>query len=459
MTTEHNRTSSGRKQWIAIAAVLLAGLIAGALILRTAPSRPEAGGHSEPAGHVDGEHHEEDKGHANGKEDDHGHSHDEGHGDKEHHAEEGKDADKEPGKETPASAEPQKAAANAHKEDEEKIPFTDEQVKAAGVAIESVGPARIKTALQLPGEIKFNEDRTAHVVPRVAGVVDSVSANLGQEVKRGQVLAVISSPALSEQRSELQSAQRRLTLARTTYEREKKLWQEKISPQQDYLQAEQVMQEAQIAVANANQKLLALGAAPGSSALGRYELRAPFDGMVVEKHISLGESVGEAVNVFTISDLSTVWAEISVPASNLNLVRIGEPVTIRAGAFDQAARGTVSYVGSLIGAQTRTATARVTLTNPQRTWRPGLFVNVELVASETDAPVTVSTEAVQTVDEQPTVFLRVPGGFMPQHVKTGRSDGQRIEIVGGLKPGAAYAASGSFVVKSQQGKSSATHTH
>jgi len=460
MTTPHNRTtSSGRKQWIAIAAVLLAGLIAGALILRTAPSKPAGDGHSESAGHADGEHHEEDKGHAKGKEDDHGHSHDEGHGDKEHHAEEGKEAGKEAGKETPASAEPQKAAANAHKEGEEKIPFTDEQVKAAGITIDSVGPARIKTSLQLPGEIKFNEDRTAHVVPRVAGVVDSVSANLGQEVKRGQVLAVISSPALSEQRTELQTAQRRLALARTTHDREKKLWEEKISPQQDYLQAEQAMQEAQIAVANANQKLLALGATPGSSALGRYELRAPFDGMVVEKHISLGESVGEAVNVFTISDLSTVWAEISVPASSLNLVRVGEAVTIRAGSFEQAARGTVSYVGSLLGAQTRTATARVTLTNPQRTWRPGLFVNVELVASEADAPVTVSAEAVQTVDDQPTVFLRVPGGFVPQHVKTGRSDGQRIEIVGGLKPGAAYAASGSFVVKSQQGKSSATHTH
>jgi len=290
-------------------------------------------------------------------------------------------------------------------------------------------------------------------------VVDSVSANLGQEVRRGQVLAVLSSPGLSEQRSELQSAQRRLELARTTYEREKKLWEEKISPQQDYLQAEQAMQEARIAVANANQKLLALGATPGSSALGRYELRAPFDGMVVEKHISLGESVGEAVNVFTISDLSTVWAEISVAANNLNLVRIGEQVKIRSSAFDQTATGKVSYVGSLIGAQTRTATARVTLTNPQRIWRPGLFVNVELVASETEAPVTVAADAVQTVEDKPTVFLRVPGGFMPQHVQTGRSDGKRVEIVGGLKPGAAYAASGSFVVKSQQGKSSATHTH
>jgi len=448
MNTEERKTFAervGKKQLIAIAAVLVLGAGAGALILRSAPAKPEAAGHSEAAGHGDGEHHEEG-GHKEAKAgDDHDHSHGEakGHGDKEHHAEEGKG----------------EAKSAAHKEDEEKIAFTDEQIKAADIAIESAGPARIKLSLQLPGEIKFNEDRTAHVVPRVAGVVDSVPANLGQEVKRGEVLAVLSSPGLSEQRSELQSAQRRLELARTTYEREKKLWEEKISPQQDYLQAEQAMQEARIAVANANQKLLALGATPGSSALGRYELRAPFDGMVVEKHISLGESVGEAVNVFTISDLSTVWAEISVAASNLNLVRVGEQVKIRSSAFDQTATGKVSYVGSLIGAQTRTATARVTLTNPDRIWRPGLFVNVELVASETEAPVTVAADAVQTVEDKPTVFLRVPGGFLPQHVQTGRSDGKRIEIVGGLKPGAAYAASGSFVVKSQQGKSSATHTH
>jgi cobalt-zinc-cadmium efflux system membrane fusion protein len=450
-TQEERKTFAervGKKQWMAIAVVLVVGFAAGAMILRTAPAKPEAAGHSEAGGHADGEHHEEGK--EEGKDHDHGHAEAEGHDDKEHHGEEPR--------EKGASGEA-KAESKEHKEDEEKIAFTDEQVKAAGMAIESAGPARIKTSLQLPGEIKFNEDRTAHVVPRVAGVVDSVSANLGQEVKRGQVLAVLSSPGLSEQRSALQSAQRRLELARSTYEREKKLWEEKISPQQDYLQAQQLMQEAQIAVANANQKLLALGATPGSAALGRYELRAPFDGMVVEKHISLGESVGEAVNVFTISDLSTVWAEISVAAGNLNLVRIGEPVTIRSTAFDQTASGTVSYVGSLIGAQTRTATARVTLTNPQRVWRPGLFVNVELVSSETDVPVTVSADAVQTVEEKPTVFLKVPGGFLPQHVQTGRSDGKRIEIVSGLAPGTAYAASGSFVIKSQQGKSSATHTH
>ncbi|MDQ0569252.1 cobalt-zinc-cadmium efflux system membrane fusion protein [Variovorax paradoxus] len=443
MNTEERNTPAGRigkKQWMAIVAVLVVGLAAGALILRTAPAGSEAAvGHSGPAAHADGEHHEEES-KEEGKDHGNDHSQASGHG----------------GKEDTGHKE---SHEKGHNEGEEKIAFTDEQIKAAGVSVESAGPARIKTSLQLPGEIKFNEDRTAHVVPRVAGVVESVPANLGQEVKRGQVLAVLLSPALSEQRSELQSAQRRLELARTTYQREKKLWEEKISAQQDYLQAQQVLQEAQIAVANANQKLLALGATPGSSALGRYELRAPFDGMVVEKHLSLGESVKEDASVFTISDLSTVWAEISVAANNLNLVRIGEPVTIRSSAFDQAASGTVSYVGSLIGAQTRTAMARATLTNPQRVWRPGLFVSVELESSETDAPVTVSADAVQTVEDKPTVFLKVPGGFLPQHVQTGRSDGRRVEVLGGLKPGTTYAAEGSFVVKSQQGKSSATHTH
>ncbi|GKT22320.1 efflux RND transporter periplasmic adaptor subunit [Acidovorax sp. SUPP3334] len=344
-------------------------------------------------------------------------------------------------------------------QEEGKIPLNEAQASAAGIAIDTAAPARIRAALQLPGEIKFNEDRTAHVVPRLAGVVESVSAQLGQQVRKGQVLAVLSSPALSEQRSELQTAQRRAELAKTTYEREKKLWEEKISPEQDYLQAQQALREAQIAVANAQQKLSAIGATASSTALGRYELRAPFDAMVVEKHLSLGESVKEDANVFTLSDLSTVWVEISVAAQHLPLVRMGERVTVRSTAFDEKAQGEVSYVGALIGTQTRMATARVAVPNPQKVWRPGLFVEVELVSSETSAPVTVLADAVQTVDEKTVVFVKIDGGFIPQVVQLGRMDGQRVEVVKGLAAGTAYAATGSFVVKSQQGKSSATHTH
>lgn len=343
--------------------------------------------------------------------------------------------------------------------EEGKIELSDQQVAEAGIAIQTAGPAQIRNTVILPGEIRFNEDRTSHVVPRLAGVVESVSANLGQEVKKGQTLAVIASTAFSDQRSELLSAQKRLELARATFEREKRLWEAKISAEQDYLQARQALREAEINVHNAQQKLLALGAKPSvlgdSDALNRYEICAPFDGIVVEKHIALGEAVKEDASIFTISDLSSVWAEIIVSAKDLNVVRVGEKVTIKATAFDSAASGTVSYVGSFLGEQTRTAKARVTLENPQMAWRPGLYITVEFVAKETEAPVAVSSDAVQTINDQPAVFIRVPGGFIVQPVTTGLSDGKIVEIVKGLKPGTQYAANGSFVIKSEHGKSSA----
>ncbi len=344
--------------------------------------------------------------------------------------------------------------------EEGKVELSNEQIKAAGMEIDKAGSARIRSSLQLPGEIRFNEDRTAHVVPRVAGVVESVSANLGQLVKKGQVLAVLATPALSEQRSELMAAQKRLSFARTTYERERTLWEEKISAEQDYLQARQVLREAEIAVANVRQKLTAIGASvDADGSLNRYVLRAPFDGMVVEKHIALGEAVKEDSQVFTLSDLSTVWAEISVPATDLARVRVGGKVAIRASSFDSTATGTVAYVGALIGEQTRTARARVLLSNPQGSWRPGLFVNVEVISNETEVPVAVLSDAIQSMDGKKVVFVRVGDGFVTQPVQTGRSDEARTEIVSGLKAGTSYAAAGSFVLKAEIGKGSAEHAH
>ncbi|CDG85371.1 efflux RND transporter periplasmic adaptor subunit [Janthinobacterium agaricidamnosum] len=352
------------------------------------------------------------------------------------------------------------AEAKAGHHEEGKVALSDASIKAAGITLAAAGPGRIKTSIALPGEIRFNEDRTAHVVPRLAGVVELVHADLGQLVRKGQILAVIASTGLSEQRSELLSAQRRLSLARSTYEREHKLWLEKISAEQDYLQARQVLQEAEIAVQNASQKLSALGAsAAGPGALNRYDIRAPFDGMVLEKHIALGEAVKEDANIFVISDLSTVWAEIAVPAKDLNTVRVGGQVAIKASAFDASASGTITYVGALIGEQTRTAKARLTLANPAMAWRPGLFVTVEVVSGDADAAVTVASDAIQSIEDKPAVFIKLADGFKATPVTLGRSDGKLTEITKGLPAGAVYAASGSFVLKSELGKAGASHEH
>ena len=429
-----NQTSSSKRRTaIAIAAILvLGGAAAAAIVYGTQPAKPvaEARGH----GHAGESHDHEAK-----SEHEHEHSHDEGeHKDDTH------------GK---------KASEEEHEKGVFKLDA--ERAKTAGVTLLKAGPAAIGSNLQLPGEIRFNEDRTAHVVPRVAGVAESVAANLGQMVKKGQLLAVLSSPAVSEQRSELMAAQKRLTLARTTYQREKQLWQEKISAEQDYLQAQQVMREAEIAAANAQQKLAAIGAGAGSAGgLNRFELRAPFDGVVVEKHLSVGEAVQDSTAVFTISDLRSVWAEMKVAASDLPFVRVGEKAVVKATAFESKATGTVAYVGALIGQDTRTAPARITLDNPEGIWRPGLFVNVDLMASSQQVAVSVATSAVQKIDgDKPVVFVPVEGGFKAQSVKLGKSDAQNTEVLQGLTAGQSYVNGGSFILKSELGKATAEHVH
>src|SRR5699024_773102 len=132
---------------------------------------------------------------------------------------------------------------------------------------------------QLPGEVRLNQDRTVQIVPRLAGVVEAAPVSAGERVRKCQVLAVLSSQALAEQRSALLAAQQRLTLARSSHAREKSLWEEGISAKQDYLQARSALEEARIAVRGAEQQLSALGVTGGSAAggtkLARHEIRAP----------------------------------------------------------------------------------------------------------------------------------------------------------------------------------------
>jgi cobalt-zinc-cadmium efflux system membrane fusion protein len=362
-----------------------------------------------------------------------------------------------PAEDAEAAAAPAASAQVTPAEHVEAVKLTDAQIKASGIALLKASAQTIHTSVTLPGEIRFNEDRTAQVVPLLGGTVQDVKVNIGDAVKRGQVLAIIASTDLSDQRSQALTAERRLAVARTTFAREKKLWEEKISAEQDYIQARQAMQEAEIEQNNTQQKLRALGASrSGAGSLNSYELRAPFDGVVVEKHISLGQSVKVDSVLFNVSDLSTVWAEVAVPASDIDKVRVGETVTVKASAIEAQVTGKVAYVGSLLGTQTRTATARIVLSNPKTAWRPGMFVNVdvETASDQREVKVAVAASAIQTVEDKPTVFARVPGGFVAHAVTLGRKDARYVEVVQGIDAGQEYAAANSFVIKAELGKSS-----
>lgn len=347
----------------------------------------------------------------------------------------------------------------AYKQVEGRITMSDKQMTLNAVEVLTAGPAKIKNTLKLQGEIKLNADKSVQIVSRVGGIVEKVSVNAGDNVRKGQVLATVSSQAIADIRSELLAAQKRVGLARTTYEREKQLWEEKISAQQDYLQAQNDLQESEINLSRIQQKLGALGADTSGAGQTRYDIRSPIDGVVTVKKVSQGQVISEIDSLFEVSDLSTVWAEMTIYAKDINTVKSGQQVTVKATAFDAHAVGNIAYVGSLVGEQSRTAMARVVLNNPDRTWLPGLPVNIELTSNEVDVPLAISVEGVQSLNEEVVVFGRYGTYFEARPVKLGRQDEKYVEVLEGLNAGEKYAAGNSFLIKADIGKAGASHDH
>ena len=346
---------------------------------------------------------------------------------------------------------------------EGRVQIPDAMLKSMGIEVLTAGPAIIKPKLKLPGEVIFNEHNIVRVVPRVPGMVTSVQGHHGQQVEKGDVLAVVESPMLADLRSQYFVAKKRLVLAKTTYEREKQLWEEKISAKQEFLLAQELWNEAEIALELASTKLRALGVQPESSRLGpdiaHYEIRSPISGIIIAKAIALGEALKEDREIYTIADVSTVWTAITVYPKDLNVIRVGQKVAVKATAYDVESEGTITYISTLIGGQTRTATARVELDNKEGKWRPGMFVNAELVAEEIQVPVAVSVEAIQTLRDWSAVFGRYDQYFEVRPLELGRSDGEMVEVLKGLTPGEQYAGGNSFAIKAELGKAGASHDH
>lgn len=345
----------------------------------------------------------------------------------------------------------------AYDQVEARVQISDKQLLLNSIEVLTAGPAKIKTVLNLQGEVKLNADKSVHIVPRLAGIVESVSANAGDKVSKGQVLASISSQAIADMRSDLLAAQKRVGLARSTYIREKQLWEEKISAQQDYLQAQNDLQTEEIEASRIQQKLAALGAA--SQGQMRYDIRSPINGVVTNKQISQGQVISEVDSIFEVADLSTVWVEMNIYAKDINAVKTGQKVTVKASAFEAQSLGTISYIGALVGTQSRTAVARVVLNNANRTWLPGLPVNIELTSDEIAVPLAVSVEGLQSLRDWTVVFGRYGDYFEARPLELGRRDDRYVEVLKGLSIGDKYAAGNSFLIKADIGKAGATHDH
>ena len=189
-----------------------------------------------------------------------------------------------------------------------------------------------------------------------------------------------------------------------------------------------------------------LATVESNDSLQTYSVTAPIAGVITARWVNPGETVGEKA-LFSVTDLSTVWVELTLFPRDLPQVRAGQQVSVKSVDGGSSGAGKIVWVSPLGASANQSITARVLLDNVQRKWTPGLYVNCEVVLSEAVVPLAVRATAVQTLDGQATVFVQTARGFEARPVRLGRSDGELTEVLDGIKAGEHYVSVNSFTVK------------
>jgi cobalt-zinc-cadmium efflux system membrane fusion protein len=349
--------------------------------------------------------------------------------------------------------------------EQHRVVLSEKAIKEAGIETALAAGGELEEVLTLPAETVLNADKVAHIVPRVAGTVRRVDRFVGDDVKAGDVMAVLESRELAEAKAAYLASQQRLSLAQANLKSAEGLHAKKIMPDLEFLTIQKALAEAQIESRTAEMKLHALGVmheecsriASEDQDMALCELRAPFAGTVIQKHCSLGEVLNDQSDAFVLADLSNVWVNITVYRQDLSRIAVGQTVHLRADALK--ADGRISYLAPVLSEATRTATARVVIPNPGKAWKPGTFVTASIVVSKGAAKVLIPNEAIQTLENKPVVFVAEGDGFEPRAVAIGRSDATHSEIVSGVQAGERYVAKGAFILKAELAKGEGGHEH
>jgi membrane fusion protein, heavy metal efflux system len=379
--------------------------------------------------------------------------------------------------ETPASTEVKVTAeageaghGGEHGEGEdEEVMLTAEAREAAGLEIEGVTERPAVALLRVTGTVETNQQQTQQATPLVGGRVERVNAALGDFVRAGQVLAVISSPQIAQMHGKLHEAETahalaernlervtraenrvavlqakaRLDEADATLRRTRQLielgagagkdlvaaeaayktakaefdFQSNISLNKEVQEARAAVETARVDVRHIRDEMRSLGVqiAEGegehdhSRDTSVVAVVAPVSGSVTERLVNAGAGVEAGTSLFTIANTSTVWVIANVPESQMGLLRPGTPAEVRSAALGgDAFAGRVNYIDPRLDEETRTGKVRVELANPGGRLRAGMFVEVGFQAGTGAAEgqeLVVREEAVQRVGERTVVFL------------------------------------------------------
>jgi len=341
-----------------------------------------------------------------------------------------------------------------------------------------IAPVRL---IEATAAIAPDPARVAHIAPLAKGPLKRVHVQVGDSVNQGTPLFEYDNIELGEavgdymaeladlQRdlARLDHSQESLARAKLLLEKEAIAEKEVHVRQAEHRVAEATVENRHARIARVKEKLYRFGMADEQiDALStdrekshRREasytvVRAPINGVIIEREGAAGEVVGPEQALVAIADLSSVWTLVDIYEKDLGQVRRGTAVEISLEAYPgETFRGTIGYISDLLDPQTRTAKARVEIQNPQRKLKLGMFATVRLRAQVTGGTATIvaiPSSAIQRIDGEPSVFIKLDAvAFARRKVKLGFTSGDLVEVTEGLKGDEELVTAGSFSLKSE----------
>jgi len=348
---------------------------------------------------------------------------------------------------------------------ESTVTLSPQAAKNAGIRIETVGE-QVATGTGAgalgTGTVQANTYRSTPVVSLVGGIVRRVNAELGQNVRQGQTMAVVFSDDLAMAQSKYLTALADLEEHHKHHSRTMKLVEIGAASREEVEQATTKLRTAEAEVASQRQRLLLLGLSPqrvsqlksSSQVSSEVSLPAPVSGSVISRSANPGEVIQADKEILRVADLSSVWVIGQVYEKDLGRIRVGSGASITSDAYPgRVFRGQVSYVDPTLDAATRTAQVRIELANPGQTLRIGMYVNVAFGATggaEKTVP-TIPASAIQNLNNQQVVFVGTndPNVFVMRPVRLGPETNGLYQVLEGVNAGDRIVTEGSFLLRAE----------
>ncbi|HET6279964.1 MAG TPA: efflux RND transporter periplasmic adaptor subunit [Polyangia bacterium] len=327
---------------------------------------------------------------------------------------------------------------------------------AAELRYVSVATAAVATPLAplpAPARVVVAESRASSIVAPLAGRVEQVAVQLGDEVKPGAKLVAVRSASLPELGRDIDTARASLAVKRASVERIRDLVQLHALPEKDLILAEEEKRETEIGLRSSEgkRKSLRLGAVDAS---GLYWLTASREGTIVERHVLVGMEVGpdHAEPLLAIASLDEVVVVADILEADAAGVRPGQSASVTAAnCEDTPLEGTVEYVAAVVDPLRRTVAVRVRVKNQGHRLRPNAFAQVTFKGNVGQPRIQVPAEAVVTDGQNAVVFVRSDDGaghyrFERRTARVGRSRDGKTEVLDGLRPGETYVVHGALLL-------------